>query len=258
MAPKAPPKSPARRARRAAPPIDALYDRLDRAHPDAKLALDFNSPLELLVALILAAQCTDAKVNEVTPPLFRGFPTARDFAAVSQEELEEWVRPTGFYRQKSKAVRTCCQQLVERFGGEVPRQLDELLSLNGVGRKTANILRGNAFAIPAIGVDTHVGRLSQRLGLTVESEPDKIEADLTGLVPTARQIHICHLLQYHGRRTCFARKPDCPACVVNDLCPFPGKTLPPEPKAAPSQSRWVGKQTAARRPKKAAEAAKKR
>ncbi|MDX2166360.1 MAG: endonuclease III [Deltaproteobacteria bacterium] len=243
------PAAPPRRARKAAP-INALYERLDRAHPDAKLALDFTSPLELLVALILAAQCTDAKVNEVTPGLFRRFPTARDFAAVSQEDLEEWVRPTGFYRQKAKAVRACCQQLVERFGGEVPRQLDDLLTLSGVGRKTANILRGNAFGLPGIGVDTHVGRLSQRLGLTTETEPDRIEADLTAMVPAERQIRFCHLLQYHGRRVCFARKPDCPACVLIDICPFPGKTTPPEPKKTPTRSRWVGKPKPATRPAK--------
>jgi len=136
-------------------------------------------------------------------------------------------------------VRACCQQLVARFGGRVPSDLDELLSLSGVGRKTANILRGNAFGIPGIGVDTHVGRLSQRLGLTTQSDPDKIEADLVGLVPTEKQIRFCHLLQFHGRRICFARRPDCPNCVVRDLCPFPDKTAPPEPKNPPSRSRWV-------------------
>jgi len=229
----------AQRQKRAAP-IGELIDRLDRAHPDAKLALDFTSPLQLLVALILAAQCTDAKVNEVTPALFRRFPTTREFASVSQEELEECVRPTGFYRQKAKALRTCCQQLVERFGGQVPSDLDALLSLSGVGRKTANILRGNAFGIPGIGVDTHVGRLSQRLGLTTETEPDKIEADLTAVVPVAHQIRFCHLLQFHGRRVCLARKPDCPACVVQDICPFPDKTEPASPKKPATRSRWVG------------------
>jgi endonuclease-3 len=253
MAPRPiPPARPARRSRRQAAPVDTLYERLDRAHPDAKLALDFTSPLELLIALILAAQCTDAKVNEVTPPLFRRFPNARAFAEVGQEELEEWVRPTGFYRQKAKAVRTCCQQLVERFNGQVPDQLDDLLSLSGVGRKTANILRGNAFGIPGIGVDTHVGRLSQRLGLTTETDPDKIEADLTAIVPPEHQIRFCHLLQYHGRRICFARKPDCPACVASNICPFPGKTPPPKPKQAPTSSRWVGKPTAKSRASKSA------
>ena len=243
--PTRPPKpSPAagtkrRRARPAAAPIDQVIARLEAAHPDAKLALDFSSPLELLIALILAAQCTDAKVNEVTPGLFRAFPTAAAFANVEQEELERWIRPTGFYRQKARAVRACCQALVERFGGEVPRGFDELLSLPGVGRKTANILRGNAFGLPGIGVDTHVGRLSQRLGLSTETDPDKIEADLTKVVPPAHQIRFCHLIQFHGRRVCLARRPDCPACVLLDICPFPDKTEPKEPKKPAKKSRWV-------------------
>lgn len=227
------------RRRRAAAPIDQVIARLEAAHPDAKLALDFGSPLELLVALILAAQCTDAKVNEVTPALFRAFPTAAALAAVPQEELEHWIRPTGFYRQKARAVRACCQALVDRFGGEVPRDLDALLALPGVGRKTANILRGNAFGIPGIGVDTHVGRLSQRLGFTRQTDPDHVEADLTTVVPPAHQIHFCHLLQFHGRRVCFARKPDCPACVLRDICPFPDKTAPKVEKAPARRSRWV-------------------
>jgi endonuclease III len=230
---------PQRRA--ASPPIDKIIVALERAHPDATLALDFSTPLELLVALILAAQCTDAKVNEVTATLFKRFRSARDFADVTQEELEQLVRPTGFYRQKAKAVRACCQALVERFDGAVPKDLDALLTLPGVGRKTANILLGNAFGIPGIGVDTHVGRLAQRLGLTKEDDPDKIEADLVKIVPVAKQIHFCHLLQYHGRRICAARKPSCPACVVLALCPYPDKTRPPKAKAAPKRSRWVAK-----------------
>lgn len=228
-----------RPTRAAAAPIDELIDRLERAHPDARLALDFSSPLELLIALILAAQCTDAKVNEVTPALFKEFRDAAAFAAASQEQLEDRVRPTGFYRQKARAVRACCQALVDRFDGHVPRHLDELLSLPGVGRKTANILRGNAFGLPGIGVDTHVGRLAQRLGLTTEADPDKIEHDLTRQVPAARQIRFCHLLQYHGRRICLARKPACPACVLADICPFPDKTKPKESAKAPKRSRWV-------------------
>jgi endonuclease-3 len=178
-------------------------------------------------------------VNEVTPDLFRAFPTAQAFAAVDQQKLEGWIRPTGFYRQKARAVRACCQALVDRFGGEVPRELDALLSLPGVGRKTANILRGNAFGIPGIGVDTHVGRLSQRLGLTTETDPDKIEADVSRIVPPAHQIRFCHLLQFHGRRVCLSRKPDCPACVLLDICPYPDKT-PPKPASPPAKrSRWV-------------------
>jgi endonuclease-3 len=236
---QAAPRARAPRSRRGAAPIDEVIARLDKAHPDAKLALDFTSPLELLIALILAAQCTDARVNEVTPALFRAFPDAAAFAAAGQEELEGWIRSTGFYRQKARAIRACCQALQDRFGGQVPRQLDALLTLPGVGRKTANILRGNAFGIPAIGVDTHVGRVSQRLGLTRETDPDRIEADLTKLVPEQWQVRFCHLLQYHGRRVCRARKPDCPACVLLDICPFPDKTAPKAPPATPKRSRWV-------------------
>lgn len=232
----------ARPPRRAARPrIGGIIAALERAHPDAKLALDYTNPLELLVALILAAQCTDAKVNEVTPALFRRFRSARDYADVPQEELEECVRQTGFYRQKSKAIRGCCRQLVERFGGQVPRDLDALLSLPGVGRKTANILLGNAFGVPGIGVDTHVSRLAQRLGLTDQNEPDKIEADLVRVVPPSEQVRFCHLIQYHGRRVCTARKPDCPACVLMRMCPYPDKTPPTAPKTAPTRSRWVGR-----------------
>jgi endonuclease-3 len=231
--------SPRRTARAAAAPIGEVIARLDRAHLDAKLALDFTSPLELLIALILAAQCTDAKVNEVTPALFREFPTAAAFAAVDQDTLERWLKPTGFFRQKSRAVRACCQALVDRFGGEVPRDFGDLLSLPGVGRKTANILRGNAFGLPGIGVDTHVGRLSQRLGFTTNTDPDKIEADLVALVPSANQIRFCHLLQYHGRRICFARKPACPACVLLDICPFPDKTVAKPAEEPAKRSRWV-------------------
>jgi endonuclease-3 len=233
--------APRTRRRAPTPPIGKIIDALEQAHPDAKLALDFSTPLELLVALILAAQCTDAKVNEVTATLFKRFRTARDFADVAQEELEQWVRPTGFYRQKAKAVRACCRGLVERFGGAVPQDFDALLTLPGVGRKTANILRGNAFGIPGIGVDTHVGRLAQRLGLTQQNDPDKIEADLVKIVPAAKQIRFCHLLQYHGRRICATRRPDCPACNLLPFCPYPDKTEPPKPRMAAKQSRWVGK-----------------
>ena len=232
----------ARRSRRgAAAPIQKVIAGLERAHPDAKLALDFSSPLELLVALILAAQCTDARVNEVTAILFKRLRSPRDYAEIPQLELEDLVRSTGFYRQKAKAIRACCQQLVERFGGEVPRDRDALLGLTGVGRKTANILLGNAFGIPAIGVDTHVGRLAQRLGLSTKTDPDEIEADLTAVVPAAKQIRFCHLLQFHGRRVCIARRPQCPACVLSTICPYPDKTPPALPKPRPRGSKWLGR-----------------
>jgi endonuclease-3 len=220
--------------------VKQIITRLKRAHPDARLALDFTTPLELLIALILAAQCTDAKVNEVTRSLFRRYRTARDYAAATQEELEEAVRPTGFFRQKAKAIRSCCQQLVDRFKGEVPGDLSALLTLPGVGRKTANILLGNAFDIPGIGVDTHVARLSQRLGLTRQTDPDKIEADLVKLVPRARQVSFCHLLQYHGRRVCLARQPNCPDCTISSLCPYPAKAAPKPRPRPPRRSRWIG------------------
>jgi endonuclease III len=222
-------------------PIKKIIGALERAYPDARLALDFSTPLELLVALILAAQCTDAKVNEVTASLVKRFRSARDYADASQEELERWVRPTGFYRQKAKAVRACCRQLVERYGGEVPRDAEALLTLPGVGRKTANILLGNAFGIPGIGVDTHVGRLSQRLGLTTQADPDKIEADLVKIVPPAKQIRFCHLLHFHGRQVCTARKPKCPGCVLLRICPYPDKTSPTPLAKPPQRSSWVGK-----------------
>lgn len=219
-----------------------IITRLKQAYPNARIALDFSSPLELLVALILAAQCTDAKVNEVTGALlFKKYRTADDYARVSQEELEQDIRPTGFYRNKATAVRTCCQQLVERFGGQVPMDFDDLLSLRGVGRKTANILRGNAFGMPGIGVDTHVLRLSQRLGLSTNTDPDKVEFDLTAVVPAKDQVKFCHLLQSHGRKVCVARKPDCPACVLADLCPYPNKTAPAKPaKRRPAFGRKPG------------------
>lgn len=206
---------------------------LKKAHPDAKLALNSSSPFELLIALILAAQCTDEKVNQITGSfLFKKYPTPADYVRVSPAELEADIRPTGFYRNKTKAIQRCCAQLVERFDGRVPQTLEELTSLHGIGRKSANILLGNAFGTPAIGVDTHVARLSQRLGFTRGTDPDKIEADLTRLVPRREWTHLCHLLQYHGRRICVARKPKCPECVVSALCPYPDKTAA-SPKRRP-------------------------
>jgi endonuclease III len=222
--------------------VAAIIARLKKAHPDATLALNFSSPFELLVALILAAQCTDEKVNEVTSTLlFKKYRSPADYVRVPATELEADIRPTGFYRNKTKALQACCQQLIERFGGQVPRTLEELTSLRGVGRKTANIVLGNAFGQPAIGVDTHVMRLSQRLGLTTQHDPDKIEADLTQLVPPEEQTHFCHLLQCHGRRVCVARKPQCLKCVISDLCSYPDKTQSSPPRAVrPAFGRKVG------------------
>lgn len=193
--------------------------RLEGAHPDAALALNFSTPLELLVALILAAQCTDERVNEVTRSLFRTYRSAREYAQAPQEKLEAEIRPTGFYRNKAKAIRACCKELVERFGGEVPSRLEDLLTLPGVGRKTANLILGNAFGRAAIGVDTHVKRLSNRMGFSRQSDPDRIEEDLCAIVPREKWVRFCHLLQFHGRRICTARSPKCPTCPLEDLCP---------------------------------------
>ena len=202
--------------------VKAIVKLLKKAYPDARLELDFTTPLQLLIALILAAQCTDERVNRVTPMLFRKYRQAKDWMNADRAELEEEIHSTGFFRQKASSIQKCTTALVERFGGEVPRKLDDLLTLPGVGRKTANILRGNAFGDPAIGVDTHVTRLSFRLGLTQETDPDKIEVDLAQEVARADQVKFCWLLQRHGREICVARKPKCDACIINELCPKNG------------------------------------
>ena len=188
---------------------------LKRTHPDAKLALDFASPLELLIALILAAQARDDLVNLVTADLFKKYRTAKDWTHLRQEE----VGRINFFRQKARSIHGACHMLVEKFGGRVPQTMDELLMLPGVGRKTANAILANAFGQPAIVVDTHTWRLSQRLGLTKKDVQDKIEADLVKIVPWKDWTKFCHLLQFHGRRVCRARKPNCPACSINKLCP---------------------------------------
>ncbi len=193
--------------------------RLEAIHGDAGQALVFSSPLELLVALILAAQCTDERVNDVTRSLFKKYRTAEGYAESDPKALEEEIRSTGFYRRKAKAIRSCCRDIVDRFGGEVPEALEDLLSLPGVGRKTANIVIGSAFGRPAIGVDTHVKRLARRMGLSSENDPDRIEADLCRLVPQEHWVRFCHLLQFHGRRICSARKPRCDVCPGADICP---------------------------------------
>ncbi len=197
---------------------------LNRVHPDAKLDLNFSNPLELLVALILAAQARDDLVNQVTAQIFPTFRTAKDYANASLARLEQAICKINFYRNKARMIQNCCQDIEKRFAGEVPEKVDELTSLSGVGRKTANIVLGNAFGKQAIGVDTHVMRLSQRLGRTQNSNPDKIEFDLVDLVPEKERVRFCHLLQYHGRRICLAKKPRCPECTINSLCSYPDKT----------------------------------
>lgn len=197
---------------------------LERAYPDAKCALDFTSPLELTVATILAAQCTDERVNLVTKDLFRRYRTAKDYAQADPAALEQDIRSTGFFRAKARSVIGMARALVERHGGEVPRTRDELTRLPGVGLKTANVVLGNAFAEPAIAVDTHVFRVTQRLGLARADDPDKIHDQLVEVLPRSSWTRTCHLIQAHGRRTCTARKPACPVCPVRTLCPWPGKT----------------------------------
>lgn len=201
-------------------PVTRILARLEKIHPDAKLDLDFANPLELLIALILAAQARDDLVNQVAVPLFKSYRTADDYARASLPALQEQIRKINFYRNKAKSIHNCCSEIVTRFGGKVPDNLDDLISLPGVGRKTANIVLANAFGRQAIGVDTHVMRLSQRLGLTRNTNPDKIEFDLTPLVPEGLRVRFCHLLQYHGRRVCLAKKPRCPECAIEDLCPY--------------------------------------
>jgi endonuclease III len=197
-----------------------ILARLRREFPQTRIALDFQSPLQLLMATVLAAQCTDQKVNEVTPPLFRRYPTARDFAAADLAELEEMVRQTGFYRNKAKALKNLGMTLVAEHGGEVPDSMEALVALPGVGRKTANVVLGNAFGRnEGIAVDTHVQRLSRRLFLTEEEDPEKIERDLVALLPREEWTRFALLLQDHGRKTCKARKPECAVCPVADLCP---------------------------------------
>jgi endonuclease-3 len=197
---------------------------LTKAYPDAKCALNFTSPLELLVATILSAQCTDERVNMVTPALFKKYRTARDYAAADTAALEEEVRSTGFYRAKSRSIVGMAKALIDRHGGEVPKDREALTELPGVGLKTANVLLGNAFGEQAVAVDTHVFRVSQRLGLARSDDPDKIHDQLVDVLPKAELTLTTHLLQSHGRRCCAAKKPLCPACPVKSLCPWPGKT----------------------------------
>jgi endonuclease-3 len=204
---------------------------LERAYPDAAIALRFQTPLELLVATILAAQCTDERVNQVTATLFRKYRSAADFAKADPARFEDEIRSTGFFRAKTKAVLGMARALREGHGGEVPRTLEELTALPGVGRKTANVVLGNAFGIPGIAVDTHVFRVTQRLGLAKAQEPDRIEAQLAEVIPQVGWTRFCHLIQAHGRRTCVARTPACPVCPVRALCPWPGKTAAPVRRA---------------------------
>jgi endonuclease-3 len=204
-----------------------LLARLPKIYPDAHCELVHSNPLELLVATILSAQCTDKRVNLTTPALFQRCRTAADYAAIPQEELEALIRSTGFYRNKAKNLRAMGQALVERHGGKVPSTLEELAALPGAGRKTANVVLGNAFSKnEGVVVDTHVGRLSQRLGLTKFSDPVRIERDLMKLFPRGSWTDFSHWLIFHGRRRCPARKPDCANCELLDICPTGQSSVP--------------------------------
>ena len=204
--------------------VRKIIATLKRTHPDAKLALEFSNPLELLVALILAAQARDDLVNVVTADLFKKYHTAADYAGEREAGLQKQVSRINFFRQKTRSIQNACAMLMADFGDRVPDNIDDLLKLPGVGRKTANAVLANAFGQPAIVVDTHTWRLSQRLGLTSRDDPDKIEADLAEVVPRKEWTRFCHLLQFHGRRVCTARNPHCPNCSISKLCPWPDKT----------------------------------
>jgi len=207
-----------------------LAKLLPQIYPDAHCELDFKNPLELLAATILSAQCTDVRVNMVTKVLFKRCKTSADYASIPQEELEGIIRSTGFYRNKAKSLRGMGAALVERHGGNVPRSMEELSALPGTGRKTANVVLGNAFQInEGIVVDTHVGRLSLRLGITAHSDPVKVERDLMKLFPREKWCDLSHWLIWHGRRRCKARNPDCGACELRDHCPSADKFLPGNP-----------------------------
>lgn len=198
---------------------------LERAHPDAKIVLEFSTPLELLVATILAAQCTDERVNEVTRSLFKKYRRAEDYARAGLGTLEREIRSTGFFKTKARAVVGMAKELVATHAGQVPRTLDELIALPGVGRKTANVVLGNAYGQPAIAVDTHVFRVSQRLGLAKSGDAEKVHDQLCQVIPGPKWTSFSHLLTTHGRRVCTARAPTCPTCPVRAHCPWPGKTV---------------------------------
>lgn len=202
-----------------------IFHILKNEYPDHGPLLTFSSPFELLIATILAAQCTDERVNMVTPHLFKQFPDAETLTRATLEELEEIIRSTGFYRQKAKRLKNMAQELVERFGGKVPESIDKMASLPGVGRKTANVVAGNCFGIPAVMVDTHFLRVTVRLGLASAKNPDKIEQEIRSIIPEKIQTRFSLVLNFHGRYCCKARKPQCPSCKVKKLCVFPEKTV---------------------------------
>ena len=198
--------------------IKNILNILDEHYPDVKVALHYSNPLELLVATILSAQCTDERVNQITPYLFKKYPTAKDYATADLKTLEEDIKPTGFYKNKAKHIKECCQVLVEKYHGQVPANLEVLTKLPGIGRKTANVVLGNAFDIPGIVVDTHVRRVAKRLGLTKHQDALKIEKDLMQLIPKEKWTKFSLQLTWHGRRICKARKPQCDKCPLHKWC----------------------------------------
>lgn len=220
-------KQQKRDLRTAAPTVaKKILAVLEETYADARVTLDFTSSFQLLIATILAAQCTDERVNQVTKGLFKKYRTPGEFADADPAELEEAIRPTGFYRNKAKSIIGCCKQLVEAYGGQVPQTMEELIRLPGVWRKTANIVLGNAFGITeGIAVDTHVTRVANRLGLASSDKADEIEQQLCRIVPKEKWTLITHLLIFHGRTICKAKQPDCPHCPVRHLCPWPDKTI---------------------------------
>lgn len=200
----------------------SIYRILTKEYPDARCELDFNSPLELLIATVLSAQCTDVRVNAVTPVLFKRFPTLETLAAAKLSEVEEIIYSTGFFRSKAKNIKELANKILNDFGGEVPNDLAQLVTLPGVGRKTANVVLGNAFGIPGLTVDTHFGRLSRRFGWSTATDPVKVENDVAKLIPEKEWTLLSHKLIWHGRRICHSRKPECGICPLAKLCPSAG------------------------------------
>lgn len=197
-----------------------IVEILEKQYPNPKIALNFKTPLQLLIATILSAQCTDERVNKITPNLFKKFKTAKDFADSNQKELEEIIKPTGFYKNKAKNIRACCKKIVQEFKGKVPETLEELTTLSGVGRKTANIILGNVFGKQSIAVDTHVKMVSNRIGLAKSTNPEKIEQELCSIIPENKWTLATNLLILHGRNTCKAKKPLCEICSIKSYCDF--------------------------------------
>ena len=197
-----------------------VLDILEKEYPDARIALNFKTPLELLIATILSAQCTDERVNKTTPALFKRYKKAKDYAETDRKELEGYISSINFFRNKAKSIQGCCKKIDDEFGGEIPNTLEKLITLPGVGRKTANIVLGGAFGKDAIAVDTHVKRVSNRIGLSFSQDPDKIEEELCKTIPQKRWTKATNLLILHGRNTCLARKPKCKICKVKGYCNY--------------------------------------